>query len=289
MDVIETTFKATQLDPARVMRAFAAANNGSFDPYKLTQWRIPSGGSLQWRVGQNKPVDSLQGVLIFHTPARAYWPDAFGSGERRPPSCQSLDGLTGHGDPGGRCVDPTTSQPICPFAFFGTKPGPGGKNQRAPACKDVRMVYVMTPESALPALLVVPGASLTAFRDYMTMLASEHGLFPQEVVTAFTLEEDTNADGIRFSRLVLTCLGLLSVETQRCLEAYVDETRKAGAARLLQAGSPGSTGAVDPLFAETSTSVQPCGPTPVGVTVEEIADDPDDDIADPEVPAGMTD
>lgn len=286
MEVITTEFKASQLDPTRVMGAFAAANMGHFDPYKLTQWRIPSGGSLQWRVGQNKPVDAVQGVIIYHNMARVYWPDAFGSGERRPPSCQSFDGVTGHGDPGGTCVDQVTYAPICPFAVFGSKPGPGGKSQRSPACKDVRLVYVMTPTSALPALLVVPGASLSAFRDYITMLAAEHGLFPHEVLTSFTLESARNADGIVFSRLALQCLGLIAVETQKALAEYVDATKKASGARLLQAGSPER----GPMFAEMGA--EPVTQAAAGVTVEEVEEVEeveDDDIADPVVPTGITD
>lgn len=265
LEVLDQSFAIEHADVTRALMALAAATGtGRISVFDLDKWSVPGAGGLSWTLPGGKSATTLQGVIIHHHPWRAYWDVPFGSGPSRPPCCQSFDGITGHGKPGGDCA-------TCEFAVFGSKIGPGGKPGRGPACKSDHLCYVVTPHAKLPTVLSVPGGSRKILLDYLRGLARDHGVFPYNVLTSFGLQQARSADGIVYSQVTFTALGLLSDNTTKALAQYASDVQEQVARPLLTAGVP--------------SGGRPEQPTTL--MFEEIPDEDDeeeDDIDEPAVP-----
>lgn len=238
----DQAFAAETADVERVLRNLAEANHGKINAFDLSQLRVPSGGGLAWTI-QDKPVETITGVIIHHHPARAFYDEPFGAGTHRPPACQSMDGITGYGVPGGACV-------TCPNAVFGSKLRSDGKPSRAPACSNGHAVYILSPASRLPTLLRLPAESIRPFRDYLNALAlgeaygESYG--PREVMTEFGLKQALNADNIKYSLVTFKATGLVREALMDKLGTY-GATLKASMARPQIAAAVASQ---KPLFSE---------------------------------------
>jgi len=156
--------------------------------------KIPTGGQLAWAVptetGEDDYRKEVAGVVLDHYPTRVYWEGAYEGGAGTPPDCSSIDGKVGVGNPGGPCHS-------CPMAQFSQDTG------RVP-CKEVRRVYLVTSESILPFLIPLPPTSGASRRSpwtsYVTKLFGR-GRSVESVITKFTLVEDKNKDGIKYSKV----------------------------------------------------------------------------------------
>ena len=146
---VETTFTAEELSE-------------DMDGLQLTfqQVKVPAGGALQYEIPTENPdvpdyKQYLEGVIVFHHPANAYWPETGEdeSDENTPPQCQSMDGKLGHGNPGGLCAS-------CVYNKFGSR----GK---AKACKNMRMVYLLRSGEFMPLQISLPPTSLRPFNDFV--------------------------------------------------------------------------------------------------------------------------
>lgn len=121
--------------------------------------KIPSGGALQFELPSDDPEDpdyakTLQGIIIHHHLANAYWPDGNSEDESTPPICSSSDGCTGVGSPGGSCNR-------CGFNQYGSDP-----NGRGKACKNMHSLYLLRSGDYLPILLPLPPTSLRPFSEF---------------------------------------------------------------------------------------------------------------------------
>jgi len=167
--------------------------------FDLDKISIPAGGGKLWTIptadGESE-VAEFRGVVISQRWVRAYWKKGLDEGEVSPPDCTSEDCVTGHGDPGGSCLD-------CMFRQFGTGRGSKGRGQ---ACKHIHLLFVMLPESMLPVVLPLPPTSHShpnGSRKYFMRLAG-FGRSYYSVETSFKLEVKPNPDGIKYSRAVLS-------------------------------------------------------------------------------------
>jgi len=157
----------------------------SFDRIK-----IPSGGGLFFEMPSDdpdapEPVREFNGVILFHHTLHAYYKSKY-TGGNQPPDCGSFDGITGEGDPGGRCD-------ACPLNQFGT-----GENG-AKACKHRRRVYLLREGEIFPILLSLPTGSLKELTRYLKRLLSQ-GLKSNMVLTRFSLCKAVNKGGIEYSQ-----------------------------------------------------------------------------------------
>lgn len=176
-----------------------AAGLGEFDIDRIV---IPSGGGLSWNVpnldGHMEPLPALEGVVIAFKDGRAYWPGdpAEGLGGI-PPNCKSDDGFIGIGDPGGDCS-------MCPNAQFGTRAR--GKGQ---ACKMIRLLFLVRPQSLLPVIVKLPVTSISACRKFFARLAGAGIPFCGAVVR-IGLEQERNDANIAYSQATFALASRLS-------------------------------------------------------------------------------
>lgn len=196
----------------------AAGVNGINPITDLDQIHIPAGGGSSWELPAldgTKAAKAFNGVIIHHQDARAYWAQGLEeSGGDSPPDCSSIDGITGTGDPGGKCA-------TCPLAQFGSD-----EKERGQACKALKLMYILLPDIMLPIALRLPPSSLKTARQYLVRLAS-HGIRPHQVITTFGLEPEKNPDGIKYSRCTLKVAEQLTAQQASEMAAYASQIKPA--------------------------------------------------------------
>lgn len=186
---------------------------GLDSPSSLERVKIPTGGGTKWSVprleeGEEDLVDEIVGVIVAWQDVRVFWADDF-SGPGTPPDCFSDDCVRGQGDPGGACQ-------TCPNSDFNTAKGGKGRGQ---ACKQIRRLFILREEDALPIIIACPPSSIGNIRKYLTRLAGKMVRFCG-VVTSFKLERDKNADGIEYSKVVPTMVEKLPKEMTKKFQQY---------------------------------------------------------------------
>jgi len=151
--------------------------------------KIPSAGSTVFEMpgedGEPEAVKEFSAVILFHHPLFCYYKTKY-TGGNNPPDCGSFDGVTGMGDPGGKCKN-------CPLNQFGT--GENGSK----ACKNRRRVYVLREGEVFPLLLSLPTGSLKELTKYLKRLLSK-GKKSNAFVTRFSLKKATNNSGVVYSQ-----------------------------------------------------------------------------------------
>lgn len=147
---VETTFTAEEL-----------AEDMDGIQLNFQQVKVPAGGALQYEIPTEDPDNPdysryLEGVILYHHPSNAYWPETEGGedDENAPPQCQALDGKLGHGSPGGLCVS-------CGYNKFGTR----GKGK---ACKNMHMVYLLRSGEFMPLQITLPPTSIKPFNEFVS-------------------------------------------------------------------------------------------------------------------------
>lgn len=178
-------------------------------PRDLDRVKVPSGGGTTWEVPTiegDKALKSIQGVIVHRATRRAYWPNKYdGSGEQ--PDCYSDDGVSGQGDPGGACAE-------CPFNEFES-----AEDGISKACKEMRQLFVLTPDDLIPIVVTVPPGSLANVKAYFLRLMRS-GIKATDVITNIALEKATSKGGIAFARVTLTAGDRLDSEAAARLRQY---------------------------------------------------------------------
>lgn len=176
----------------------------------LDRVKTPAGGSTTWAlptIDGDVETKEIDAIIIHSTLKRAFWRESYeDSGGGTPPDCSSDDCKTGIGDPGGPCV-------ACPNNEF---PADGGSKP----CAEQRVTFFVTPEDAMPKVLLVQPGSLQAFNKYLLGLGSRN-IRVHEVVTRLTLKQSKNKKGITYSEIVASRLS--PVENKEAVKAYVDK------------------------------------------------------------------
>lgn len=179
---------------------------GTINRFDLEAIKIPTGGDTKWQIegaDGTKMESSFQGIIVKAHNTRAYWkPTVNDDGSEKdvlgePPDCASDDGVTGRGSPGGDCMS-------CKWSQWDT-----GKKGRGQACKLMRTLFILKPESYLPAVMNCPPSSYPTMHKYFTSLSTK-GLRYSDVVTEFGLEGDKSADGFKFAKVIPTVARILT-------------------------------------------------------------------------------
>lgn len=169
---------------------------------------LPLGGATTWSIPTmdgDEETENLDGIIVYHKQARAYWPGAY-DGASTPPTCRSDDGLVGEGNPGGPCR-------ACPLSQFSID---GGR----PECRSRIDVFILRPTMLLPYVLRLPPTSFKAFNTYMKGLtfAGQRG---SGIITRFTLGR-VKKDKLTFGVVQPQTLTRLDKAESATMRGYVD-------------------------------------------------------------------
>lgn len=183
------------------------------NPQDLERITIPSGTSAPaWAVttaAGTKAVEHIDGIMIAITSPRAYWSKAMEEDGKSPPDCSSPDGQIGYGDPGGDCV-------ACPFNEWGTSKT-GSKTGKA--CKEQRLLFMLTPDNFLPVVVQAPVTSIENVRKYNQRLSTIPKLY-KHVYTRLTLNK-VDGDPFEYYEIVPQHMGNVEGDQLEILKAYV--------------------------------------------------------------------
>lgn len=176
--------RLADLDLAKVMAEELNGLDATFERIKL-----PSSGSTVFEVpgenGEMETVKEFSGVILHHHTLFTYYQNKY-TGANNPPDCGSFDGVTGQGNPGGRCK-------TCQHNQFGAGDN-GGKT-----CKNRRRIYILREGDIFPLLLHLPPGSLREFTNYLKRLLT-NTLQSNMIVTRFSLKKATNKGNMVYSQ-----------------------------------------------------------------------------------------
>jgi len=183
------------LQPDKIKDAMQALKDNGVvvDPNLVDRVKIPTGGATSFSIPGPEgweDVKVIQAIILGFNDHRVYYEKSFdetGGGEQ--PDCSSTDMDVGVGNPGGKCHE-------CPLNEWETAEKGKGK-----ACSEKRLLMLLMPGELLPVKLEVPSTSLQNVKKYFMRLASKAIIY-HDVITEFTLEEDKNEKGVKYSKVV---------------------------------------------------------------------------------------
>jgi len=192
----------------------------------LPRTHVPSGGVLAWPVkataDDQRPamVEELEGVIVLHHPAYAYYSNPTPAPGTRP-DCSSRDGVTGITTDGGEMVPCAT----CPYNQFGSGLREDGTPSRGKACKNAFMLYLLREGEILPTMVKIPPTGVKPLKSYLQGLLiprdrSNPMRRPHQVVTRITLNPATSASGTTYAVPAFEAIGALAPETAESLRRY---------------------------------------------------------------------
>jgi len=194
---------------ADIMSINMGGADTTFTQFDLDRIGMPSGDMARFAVPTLDEPDylaSFEGVIIAQRQNRSYWSDPQPR-KGAQPDCFSDDGITGHGNPGGACME-------CPLAVWGSDPKGGGQ-----ACKLTNPLFIVRPDDILPVMLNVPPSSLKPLQQYRLNLTKRRKEI-DSVVTRFELEKATSQSGIDFYVIKLSYVEDVPVEHRPAFRSY---------------------------------------------------------------------
>ena len=177
--------------------------------------KIPAGGSTIFELPSGNPdepdtVKEFSAVILYHHPMYVFYSSKF-NGSNNPPDCLSIDGITGVGIPGGKCIN-------CPKNKFGS--GENGSK----ACKNKHQIYLLRENEIFPMVLSLPTSSNREFSRYIKRLLSR-GKKSDSVVTKFSLKKAVNKTGISYSQVQFSVARELTNEETRLIKNYSEQVK----------------------------------------------------------------
>jgi len=226
-------FQGLEKSPEDIAGLLGAAME-DMDGRRMPTVTIPTGGSTQWIVDGlmgEEEVETLDGIVVYSHTQRILWDGNFGDGPGGPPLCQSEDGKTGVGEPGGSCS-------TCSLKRF-------GEDGEKPRCTAKKRLFLLRPQSVMPLVVTLSVTSMANFEDYH-LKAAGIGLNLFQIWTQIGLERTKNQGGIQYSKATFKAAGVLPPQHLKAGRAYYETLR----GRDLPAGAA----AVDDFADERSFS-----------------------------------
>lgn len=215
----EYAIMQTQVDD---LREIIQANIGEqgLSRFDLDKIKVPAGGGLQFDIPTldgEEQSSTYEGIIVHWSEPRAYWKVGFDeSGGGSPPDCSSHNGVYGNGEFGpGSEANPTGQCDTCPMSDWGS----AGDGRRGQACKQMRVLFTVRPDTMLPDAVICPPTSIKPIRQYFLRLAGRRIPF-YSVITRLELERTKSTDGITYSRIVPKLGGRLEAEQIEQAKAY---------------------------------------------------------------------
>ncbi len=177
--------------------------------------KIPAGGSVMFESPSGNPdepdmIKEFSAVILYHHPMYVFYNSKF-NGSNNPPDCLSIDGITGVGVPGGKCIN-------CPKNKFGS--GENGSK----ACKNKHQMYLLREGEIFPVVLSLPTSSNKEFSRYIKHLLSR-GKKSDSVVTKFSLKKAINKTGISYSQVQFSVARELDTKEIELIKNYSEQVK----------------------------------------------------------------
>ena len=177
--------------------------------------KIPAGGGVMFESPSSNPDESdmvkdFSAVILYHHPMYVFYSSKF-NGSNNPPDCLSIDGITGVGTPGGKCMN-------CPNNKFGS--GENGSK----ACKNKHQMYLLRESEIFPVILSLPTSSNREFSRYIKRLLSR-GKKSDSVVTKFSLKKAVNKTGISYSQVQFSVARELEKTEIELIKNYSEQVK----------------------------------------------------------------
>ena len=177
--------------------------------------KIPAGGGTMFESPSSNPdeadmVKDFSAVILYHHPMYVFYNSKF-NGSNNPPDCLSIDGITGVGIPGGKCIN-------CPKNKFGS--GENGSK----ACKNKHQMYLLREGEIFPVILSLPTSSNREFSRYIKRLLSR-GKKSDSVVTKFSLKKAVNKTGISYSQVQFSVARELDTKEIELIKNYSEQVK----------------------------------------------------------------
>lgn len=218
--LVDTTSYALVNSPNRLAAMVFNLKDEQLSEFDLDRVKVPAGGGTAFQLPTPEGIknsDELVGIVLHFGQRRSYWSDPNPTGV--PPSCYSIDGLVGIGD---RDLGPGDSGrhdcSTCPHNQFGSavKIEKGeAKQGKGKRCREMRVMLILREIDTLPIVVLAPPTSIKPLKKWLMELP----VFMYRAVIRLTLEQD-KADNIVYSKLVPECVGEISEEAGKALEAY---------------------------------------------------------------------
>ena len=202
--------------------------------FDLDRIKVPAGGGLQFDIptleGEEQSA-TYEGIIVHWQEPRAYWDISFDeSGGGTPPDCSSHDGYRGEGKFGPDSeANPTGHCDTCPMSQWGSA---RGGERRGQACKQMRVLFTVRPDSMLPDAVICPPTSIKQIRQYFLRLAGRSIPY-NSVVTRFKLERAQSGEGITYSRIVPSLATRLDAEQAAQAKEYGEAIKQAVGQQLI--------------------------------------------------------
>ena len=177
--------------------------------------KIPAGGGVMFESPSGNPdepdmIKEFSAVILYHHPMYVFYSSKF-NGSNNPPDCLSIDGITGVGVPGGKCIN-------CPKNKFGS--GENGSK----ACKNKHQMYLLREGAIFPVILSLPTSSNKEFSRYIKRLLSK-GKKSDSVVTKFSLKKAVNKTGISYSQVQFSVARELDTKEIELIKNYSEQVK----------------------------------------------------------------
>ncbi len=177
--------------------------------------KIPAGGSVMFESPSGNPdepdmIKEFSAVILYHHPMYVFYNSKF-NGSNNPPDCLSIDGITGVGVPGGKCIN-------CPKNKFGS--GENGSK----ACKNKHQMYLLREGEIFPVILSLLTSSNKEFSRYIKRLLSK-GKKSDSVVTKFSLKKAVNKAGISYSQVQFSVARELDTKEIELIKNYSEQVK----------------------------------------------------------------
>lgn len=203
---------------------------GNINAFDLDRVKVPSGGGTTWEIPTltgPEPAKAINGVIVFWEDQRQYWAAGIEDGGNKSPDCSGKfvhigDGekaWIGKGDRDKNGDWGPHECDTCPYNQFGSARKGGGK-----ACKETRLIGIISEENILPMMLSIPVSSTKALRAYFLRLAGK-GVPYWSVVTSLTLQKAKNAEGIEYAEVVPNLVSVLTPEQKPVFRSYVEQIK----------------------------------------------------------------
>jgi len=192
-----------------VQEAFALnIASGSVSEFDLPRIKVNPGSAL-WLIPTLEGEETSPRVecVVVHTrDTRVYYQSK--DAGNVPPDCSSRDGVTGAGEPGGKCAS-------CALAVFGS-----AKDGDGQACKQVKQLFILRGSAMFPEVLSLPPTSSKPARQFFLKLTTQ-GIPVQHAVIAIELEKAQNPQGKTYGKAVFKFVRKLTPEEcQRAMQFH---------------------------------------------------------------------